>query len=277
MRWLAGGVLGAAAMASACAQSTAQGLLDNSWVFNVGAFVLGTDVKARLNGQATNNPEVDFDKTFGKATDATRARLDALWRINPKHHLRFLYFDNRQTREKVLANDTAWGDYVFKAGSNAKAERSIKVYELAYEYAFMREPTYEVAGTLGAHVMDISLKLSGTADVLDANGNVTSTGLHSESGDVTAPLPVIGIRAGWVVAPQWYVDAQAQLFRVSVSGVDGNWSDVRVGATWMFTKNLGLGLAYNRFSTRVDVGKTNFDGAMKLGYSGVQAYLTGTF
>jgi long-subunit fatty acid transport protein len=50
-----------------------------------------------------------------------------------------------------------------------------------------------------------------------------------------------------------------------------------LGATWMFHRNYGLGLGYNYFTSNLDVAKSDFNGQLKLGYSGVQAYLTGTF
>jgi hypothetical protein len=45
----------------------------------------------------------------------------------------------------------------------------------------------------------------------------------------------------------------------------------------MFHRNYGVGLGYDRFATRVDVSKNDFDGRLKTSYSGLQAYLTGTF
>jgi len=268
------GALAAAAAGSAFAQSAspAQALLDDRFVVNVGIFAIQTDVTARLNGQSTTNPDIDFDKTFGKPSDATRGRADLLWRITPTHHARFMYFNNSQTRSRVLTEDVVWGDYTFGAGSNVEASNKYSITEFAYEYAFMRQPTYEVAGTLGIHYTDISLKLSGNATV---NGNPVSGATKEAS--APAPLPVIGLRAGWVVAPQWYIDAQAQFFKVNVNGVDGSISDLRLGGTYMFNRNFGLGLGYNRFYTKVDVSKNTFDGRLKFGYSGLQAYMTGAF
>jgi len=45
----------------------------------------------------------------------------------------------------------------------------------------------------------------------------------------------------------------------------------------MFTRNFGLGLGYNRFVTTVDIDKESFDGRVKVGYSGLQLFATGTF
>jgi hypothetical protein len=270
-RLVVGGLLGAAATTSAFAQN-AQGLLNNRFVFNLGAFIVNNDVKATLNGQSTTNPEVDFNNTFGKASDATRIRLDGMWRITPTQHVRFMWFENKVTRDKVLDRDVNWDDVTYHVGANVHAESKVSIYELAYEYAFLRAPTYEVAGTAGIHYSDFSLSLSGTGTV---NGNPGS--FQSKSSSLPAPLPVIGIRGGWAFAPDWYAEGLGQLFKVNIDGYNGNWFDARAGVTWMFMRNFGVGLGYNRFTTRVDVSKSNFNGNLKFGYSGIQAYLTGTF
>jgi hypothetical protein len=269
--------LSAAGPALAQSTSPAQGLLDDRFVFNLGAFIFQTDVTARLDGQSATNPEVDFDKTFGKPKDANRVRADVLWRITPTHHARLMYFNNNQSRSRSLAEEIKWGDITFPAGSTVRSDTKYSITELAYEYAFMRRPSYEVAATFGVHYTDISLKLSGAATVTDANGNTTQVSFASREASTPAPLPVIGLRAGWVVAPQWYVDAQAQFFKANVGGVDGSITDLRVGATWMFSRHFGVGMGYNRFSTTVDVTKDSFDGRLRFGYSGLQAYVTGTY
>jgi len=263
---------------SAMAQSAtpAQGLLDNSWVFNLGAFVVGTDVKASLNGQSTTNPEIDFDETLGKGDDTTRVRGDVLWRINPKHHLRFSYFNNTIERSKVIDRDVVWGDYTFKADGKVDSRHEMEVYELAYEYAFMKQPTYEVSAIIGLHYTDTTLQLSGNAELTLPDGS-TEEKQRVLTNSLAAPLPVIGLRGAWVVSPQWLLEASGQLFKLDYDGVDGNWSDLRASATWMFNRNFGLGLGYNRFTMRVDASKNNFNGSLKTSYGGLQAFLTGTF
>src|SRR5512140_1917458 len=112
IRMVIGGMLGMCAAGAAVAQSptNAQYLLTDKFVVNGGMFVMGTDVNARLNGQSTTNPDVNFDDTFGKASNEKRARIDALWRITPKHHVGFTYFNNSVTRNKVIDRDIQWGD-----------------------------------------------------------------------------------------------------------------------------------------------------------------------
>jgi len=256
--------------------SPAQGLIDNSFVVNAGVYLVGTDMKVSLNGNAANTSDIDLNSNLEKPTDAKRTRLDVLWRINPRHHVRFLYFNNDVTRTKTLAQDISYGDYTFQSGSYLESQSKLTVYELAYEYAFMREPNYEVAASAGVHYMDMSLQFSGNATYSDGTTTYPAS-FTSKTSNLPAPLPVIGIRAGWVVAPQWYLDAQAQFLQIKYEGYDGYWSDLRAGATWMFSKHFGVGMGYNAFAVHVDVSKPNFDGKLKLGYSGLQAFLTGTY
>jgi hypothetical protein len=262
-----------------CAQSAepASDLLDDTWIVSVGAFVLGTHISGSLNGQAIDNPEIDFDETFGGANDATRVRADVLWRITPAHHLRFMYFNNTVDRSRVLEEDIRWGDFTFLAGAKVDFRQKLETFELAYEYAFLRRPAYEVSASVGVHYSGLNLKLAGAASITDGSGNVTSVSSATKADTVPAPLPVVGLHAVWMLAPQWYIDAQGQFFKVSFGPYDGHWSDLRLGATWMFSRHLGIGLGYNRFTMNIDVDKDAFDGRLKTGYSGLQAVLTASF
>jgi len=278
-RAVACGVLLAGVASAACAQasSPAQSLLDSTFVGNLGGFILSTDTTARLNGASTRNPDVDFDQSFGKAGDATRVRADALWRITPEHHLRAMYFDNTVDRSRIIDRNIKWGDLEFQAGGTVDSQTKFRIFELAYEYAFMREPGFELAGSAGLHVMDMSMRLSGNATVTDANGNASPAASATKESSVTAPLPVLGLRAGWVIAPQWYVDAQGQLFKAKFGDFDASVVDLRAGVTWMYSQNFGIGLGYNRFTTTVDVDRPSFDGRLRVTYSGLQLFLTGAF
>ena len=269
-------VLGTATVAQA-QLTPAQSLISDRFVLNLGGFIVGTDVTARLNGSSSTNPDIDFDQTFGKGSDATRVRADALWRITPNHHLRFLYFNNTDERTRAIDRNIVWGDYTFQAGAVVESRTKFQIYELAYEHAFWRAADYEISGSLGVHYMRLSQQLSGTATFTDANGVTSAAAFSRKENSIPVPLPVLGVRAAWAFAPQWVLEGQGQIFKADIGGYDGKVTDLRAGVTWMFSRNFGAGLGYNRFVTTVDADKERFDGRIRLGYSGVQLYLTGSF
>jgi hypothetical protein len=263
------------------ADSPTEKLLNDRFVINVGGFVVTSTIDGSLRGSAnTSDQHIDFDKQFGTDADQTRWRGDVLWRITPTQHLRFSYFDNDVRRTRTIDQDLPWGDYTFKAGGQVTAESKFRVYELNYEFAFLRRRNYEIVAIAGIHLDDLTLKLSGNASLTvdTPMGPVEQTATFTtKSNSIPAPLPVLGFRGDWAVSPHVYLDASAEIFSISYQGIDGNWSDLRAGATWMFSEHFGAGIGYDRFATHVDVGKGSFNGRLNFGYQGLLLYLKGGF
>jgi hypothetical protein len=252
--------------------------IDDRWALSLGTYVVGSNLKADFNGNAVNSGEpIDLSSKFDMNKDYQRVRLDALWRITPKHHVQFVYFKNDVSRTRTLDKDLAWNDYTFQANAVATAESKLAVYELSYEYAFVHRPDLEVAAGAGIHMLNMSIKLSGNATFTDSNGVVHPAEFTSKNSNVPAPLPVLGARATWAVTPTILIEPQIQWLKIHYDAYDGNWWDMRVAAKWMFARHWGVGLGYDYFHVRVDVDKSSFNGTLTTGYSGLQAMLVGSF
>lgn len=283
---LAGALAGRATLAQVTAGGTSahvEGTSTNNFIADrftvgLGTYVLGSNLKAEFDGNATNsNREVDFAHDFDMNHDYQRIRLDALWRITPKHHVQFVYFNNDVTRSRTLDKDLSWGDYTFQANAVATAQSKLAVYELSYEYAFIHRPDLEVAAGAGIHMLDMSIKLSGNATFTDSNGNVHPASFSSSNSNLPAPLPVLGARATWAVTPTILIEPQVQWLKVKYDAYNGNWWDLRVAAKWMFNRHFGVGLGYDYFHVSVDVDKAAFNGNVTLGYSGLQAMVVASY
>ena len=259
-------------------RSPTQQQLADRFVIDLGAFVVGTNLKATLNGTVKVNDGVDFDQVFGTDADATRVRGDVLWRITPGQHLRFMYFDNNVSRTRTIDKDIVWGDDTYKAGGAVTAQTRFKIYELDYEWAFLRRPDYELALAAGVHVDDFKAGLAGNATVTLPDGTTTPTAtFQSNTASVTAPLPVIGLRGSWAATDHLMLEAGGQLFLFKYEGINGHWSDLRAGVTWLFNHHFGIGAGYDRFAVNVKLDKNSFDGRLTVGYSGLVIYARGAF
>src|SRR6516164_8688484 len=284
LKWLAAGSFVAALLlvsAVAQADSPAEELLKARFNVDLGTFVVASNLNGSLRGTAnTTDQNVNFDKQFGTDADQTRWRVDILWRITQRQHLRFMYFDNDIRRTRAIDQNLEWGDYTFLAGGQVTAEQKFRVYELAYEYAFLRRDNYEIVASGGIHYDDLTLTLSGDASLTvdTPTGPVEQpTTFTTKQSSVPAPLPVLGVRGDWAVSDHVYLDASVQVFKLSYQGIDGNWSDLRAGAAWMFNHHFGIGVGYDRFATHVDLNKGSFNGRLNVGYSGVLIYARGGF
>jgi hypothetical protein len=251
--------------------SSSSSLLDDRFMVSLGTFLLTQKTNVAIDGAAGNGTEIDTEEDLG-FKDADRFRLDATWRFAPKHKVRAMYFNVSQSASHVLDRDITVDDTVYPVNVTVNAKRTTAVYELAYEYAFLRRDNYEITASAGLHAMDFGLSITGTGTVNGQAGQV-----HTESASVTAPLPVFGLRGLWEIAPKWFVDAQFQYFTLTIDNIDGEVTDFRAGLTYMFSKHVGVGAGYNRFVTDVGVDKSSFDGNLKWTYAGAQVFLTASF
>jgi hypothetical protein len=247
-------------------------LLDDPFNVSLGTFLLTTETRISIDGTAGNSGTViDTEQDLG-FKDSDRFRVDATWRFAPRHKVRAMYFSISQSNTQVLDRDITVGDTVYPVNVEVTAENSTSVYELAYEYSFLRRENYEVTASAGLHVVDFGFSISGTGTVNGQTGQAST-----ETAAVTAPLPVFGLRGLWQIAPKWYLDAQAQYFTLEYDNIDGEITDLRVGVTYMIGRHWGVGAGYNRFVTTVGVEKNAFDGELKWYYSGAQVFVTASF
>lgn len=270
-RLLYASLASAACAAPAAAQD--RGLLDDSFTLSLGTYFVDTDTEISLNGSAGQvGTIIDLERDTGM-DDSNRFRLDGLWRINGgRHHVRAMYFDVNRDGSEQIDRELVVGDTVYPVNATVEAGFEAKIFELAYEYAFVRRDTLEVAASIGAHALSFDFEIRGNGLV---NGRPVAGA--AETGDTNAPLPVLGLRAMWRVADDWYLDGQGQWFSVKIDDIDGSILDFRAGVTWMFSDHVGAGVGWNRFEVDVDASKQGFDGTFDWSYQGAMIYLTGSF
>jgi hypothetical protein len=256
--------------------SPAQQQLHEAFQIDVGIFVLSQSTKASLNGQSVQNPEIDFNQAFGTGYDTSRFRVDGLWRITERNHLYFMYFTNGVSRTRAIdpATPIEWGDYSFYG--NVTARNRLNVYELGYEYAFIKNQSFELSAGIGVHYTQVKIDMNGTATLNGPNGPTTVTGAAKQA-SVPAPLPVLSLRSGWAFADSWVLDATVQALGISYDQFNGNWWDLKAGVTYLFTKNIGLGVAYDDFKTSLSISQNSFEGRLHLNYRGGMLFVRGAF
>ena len=197
--------------------------------------------------------------------------------ITPTQHVVFMYFTNDTKGTRTLNKDINWGDHTFLAGFSATGEVRNSVYEFSYEYAFIKERDYEVSANIGLHYDQIKAQISGTATVTLPDGTVESASKSTKTASAPAPLPVIGVRGDWAATDNLLLGARAQVFKISYSGINGSWWDLRAEATWLFTHNIGVGIGYDYFDIHASTSKNNFNGDITWGYQGLMAFVRGGF
>ena len=249
-------------------------LLTDTFQVALGTFVITSEPTIQLKGDTSNGDRVDFDEALGGG-DSQRIRLDSFWRFGDsgRHKVKAIAFDMSRSNSRTFDRDIEWGGDIYPATAKVSSEFSFTVIEAAYEYAFLKRDRYELDGSIGLHytMLDSSLK----AKAESSGGTLTRD--ISNSGSVDLPLPVIGLRGIWDLTHNFWLDATAQYFALSIDEYDGNLQDYRVLVTWQPKKWLGVGFGYNRFKVDVDVEKDKFNGSLDWTYSGPMLFYSASF
>ena len=265
-----GAVLMWAGMTAAQAEDV--NLITTRGYVSLGTFLNNSDFQIKLNGDTAEGSDVNWKSEFGDK-DVSRFRLDGLWRINERHHVRFMYTDYSRKATRTIDHDIEWQDDLIPVNAEVTAEQSFSIFEAAYEYAFMHSDKFELVGTAGLHYTTLKASLKATVDAGGGGGTVEVGGPAS----VDMPLPVIGARAMWRFGGNFYFDAQAQYFALAIDQVDGSIINYRAAFTWQPKKYIGVGIGYDSFNINVDVTKPRFSGSMDWTYSGPQAFFNVSF
>lgn len=94
----------------------------------------------------------------------------------------FDVFDLSQSSIVTITREIEWGDTVFPTNAQISTGLDLTIYKAAYTYNMLRREKYKLGVTGGLYVADIALHLN----LLEND--------EEERGNVTAPLPVLGLR-----------------------------------------------------------------------------------
>ncbi len=247
--------------------------LKDPFFVSLGTYLVNTDTTVRLDGTTQNSgTPVDLDRAFGDAT-STRFRFDAMWRFAERHKLRALWFNTSRSNSKTIDEEIDWGGETFPVNSRVKGDINWDIYQIAYEYSFLRRDTYELSASIGAYYAAFDSSLSATIT------NPGGTTQRNAKGDasVDLPLPVLGLRGLWALPYDLSLDVSGQWFSASIGDYSGNLQDYRATLTWQPKTWLGIGLGYDWFQAHGDVDASNFKGNLDWTFQGPMIYYSVLF
>jgi hypothetical protein len=265
---LLGGLCGPAALAE-----DSPNLLDDTFMASLGVFILDSKTTVRLDGPSGEvGTNFDWEEGFG-GSDGSRFRIDGAWRFADRHKVRAMWFNFSRERSAVFDREVEWGDATFPIGATIDGKLEFDIYELAYEYAFLRRENLELSGSFGLHLAKFGAGMSAEVDTGGGSGTVEI----GDEGDLNAPLPVFGGRAIWRISGDFWLDAMVQFFALEYENVDGRLIDSRIGVLWQPKDWGGIGIGYNRFDIDVDVARSRYHGKLEWVYDGPQIFYTVSF
>lgn len=235
--------------------------IDPRFSISVGAFFTERDSQTRVDGEASSGTDVNLESDLGMDKSDTVFRVDAYWRFAEKHRLDFSTFDLSRSATKLIERDIVWDGTTYPVSAEVDATADLEIYKAAYTWEFLKRGRSFLGATIGVYVADIGASIS-----------AESIG-SSESDDLTAPLPVVGLRGEYRFAERWSFRGSAEVFFIEYGDYDGSLYDLFAGVDFNVTDNIAVGVGINSVQLDVGVSKAGFQGDLNWQYDGALAYL----
>lgn len=224
------------------------------------AFVTDRQTDVRLDSSRGIGTDINMEDDLGFDPNLTVARIDGHYWFNKRHRFDGTYFDLNRTADHRINKTINFGDNTYTVNTQIHGEQDFSIFKLDYTYAFMAPERGFLGITGGLYVSKSSYSLSAGA-------------ANAESEDLTAPLPVIGLRGDYAVTDRITLGGAWEWFGFESDNVDGHLTDFYVGADYRITKRFAAGVAYNRVSTSIGArDQGGFEGRLAWSYDGLLVY-----
>ena len=254
-------VLLVAGLSYLAAPAAADSLDDDRFSLSLGVFITDRNTKARFDSSLGDGTDIDFEKDLGLNSSDSVFRVDGYVRFSERHRADFSVFDLSRKNSKQIEKEIQWGDTLYSIDTVVESDNGLSIYKAAYTYSFLNGEDGYLGATLGIYVADWKVSIE-----------EETTGL-AEVGDLTAPMPVIGLRGEYALSDRWSFRASGEFFFVEYDNVDGSLVDIYAGFDYSIRDHLSLGIGFNRVTINVDSTKSSFGGALDWQYSGALAFL----
>lgn len=177
--------------------------------------------------------------------------MDSFYRFNDAHRIEFSYYSVNSSGSKTTTKDIEWGDSgVIDAGAAVSMHFDLDMYKVNYTYSVYRTDKIEFGVGAGLHItaIDVGLNAQGTIDG-------TPLDIYSENSNVTAPLPVLGVRFSYDITSDLAANFNYDFFALKVGDYKGNIQNTTISLDYAITDHFGIGAGFDMYSITFEAEK----------------------
>ena len=232
----------------------------------LGAFITDQQTDARLDSNQASGDDIDLEDDLGFDSSTSVARFGGYYWFNARHRVDLGYFDLSRDAQARIDEAIDFGDSTFAVDTMVASTWDLAITKADYTFAVLTRDRGFLGLTGGLYIAKTQLALREAA-------------LGSaETNDVTAPLPVFGLRGDYAITDKITLRGAAQYFQFKAKETTGRFRDFYVGADYSFTSRLAVGLAYNDVSMNVRTTEhRGLEGHLDWAYDGALLYLKFNF
>jgi hypothetical protein len=185
--------------------------------------------------------------------------------------MEFEYYFLDRSATRTIQRQITWGGVTYDVGANINSTFNTNVYRLTGGWSFYRTPEAEGGVSLGFHVTDFKLALSGEGT------GPAGLSFQTESRTQLVPLPTLGAYGNYKLAPDWILHGRFDWLSLTYEQYHGSLYNLNLGVDWRFVPNWGVGVGYRYVNYKLEATKNSFHGEANYEFQGPTVYVAGAF
>ena len=240
-------------------------LLQDNLLISFGGFYSRNNTTAGLapSGGGTG-VGIDFEDTLDLSDHDATPMLGLIWRFADRWRLDAEYFQLNRDARRELSADIEWGDQTYTTGTVVDSTFDVTDTRVSVGYSFFRTKDKEVGAGLGLHVTKFEASLD-------------TSGRSAEGSDVSAPLPVINLYAGFALTDTWAIRLRTDWLSLTYGDYSGDIRDMAIDVHYQPWQHVGLGFGVRNLVMDLDVDSSDWNGQARMNFQGPTAFITGSF
>lgn len=245
--------------------------LTTEWWIDVGAYYPEREFTLSADGAiGGGNNEHEFDQQLGLRERDPLFEAEIGWQFGEKWGAAVQYFETSKKSRVTLEDEIEWEDVVYEVGADISAGTGLDVTRLVFSRRFLDRGPHDLRLAAGVHLLELSAFISGQARL----GDMTTESRRS-SNSASAPLPNIGVWYRYSTGPKWLFSVRGDWLEATIDKTSGSIINIMAGVNYSLLDNLGIGLAYQRFSIDVTFRESNWRGSADITFDGPNFFISG--
>lgn len=205
---------------------------------------------------------VNFADDLGGDESSTIPRLDMHYRFNDRHRIDFANYKIERDGRKLLQIDIDLDEQSYSIGETVLTDITYELLKIGYAYSFYHSRAVELSFTAGLNITSYDFEYE------------LADGSESGSSDVSAPLPMFGLRMSYAITPKFSVHYLTETFFIEVGDeAKGSFFNYELDLRYQAGKNFLLGLGVARLGIDLEANSDEWRGSITDTHRGYLFYV----
>lgn len=273
-------VSAAAALLASRAQAQFPGDVPDTFRLSAGGmyawFTTNVNLQENLTPGGPIGGGVDLQPVTGLPSSTGGFTARGYWQPLNRFYVDFGYTLFSRSNTRGLLVDIPFGDVTYTVGASTSSSMKSQLPYVDLRYNFVQNDSWRLGVSLGGAYSLLQADVSASAGVIGPNGPIIGQDTTKEA-KLSTPVPLLGIDAGFKLGDRLSAGIIFNGIFAPIHPYSGSVFVVEPHVDWFFSKNFGIGGAFNysKFHIKRDDGNTVVE--FRYSYYGPKVYATVTF